>query len=230
MRPFNMCGVLGNAFRDVEQELQIQFRTLNARQTLYRAGEWIDHAVVLGEGWAFCYRVLSDGRRQILSFVLPGDLVAAHIAFRPVLAYSVQTLTPARVCMINRARLSAHLQADPAALEYLVGLCIGETEEGYDMLADLGRRRAEERIARLILRIRNQLAGRGLIKGETFLFPLRQQHIADAVGLTPIHVNRVLGLFRRAGLIDFSKQTMRILDLKGLARTADMDGALRDAA
>lgn len=225
-----MCGVMGEAFLDLEQELHKEFRTLNARQRLYRAGEWTDHAVILCEGWAFCYSILSDGRRQILSFVLPGDLVAAHIAFRPALAYSVQTLTPARICLIDRARLSAHLQANPAALEHVVGLCIAETEVGYDMLADLGRRRAEERIARLILRIRNQLATRGLIKDEAFLFPLRQQHIADAVGLTPIHVNRVLGLFRRTGLIDFSKQTMRIFDLKGLARTADMNGEQRDAA
>ena len=88
------------------------------------------------------------------------------------------------------------------------------------MAADLGRRTADERIARLILRLSSRLAKRGMLQGQAMDFPLRQHQIADATGLTPVHVSRVLSNFRRKGLIDINGRSLTILNATELSRVA----------
>ena len=84
----------------------------------------------------------------------------------------------------------------------------------------LGRQTAEERIARLILNKLDRLGKRGMTDGRTMEFPLRQHHIADAVGLTPVHVSRIMSEFRRNDLIEISERSLTVLDLPGLRHTA----------
>ena len=89
------------------------------------------------------------------------------------------------------------------------------------MTIDLGRRTADERLARLILRLMKRLAKRGMVQGQTMEFPLRQHQIADATGLTPVHVSRVLGNFRRKGLIEINGRSLTILNATELNRVAN---------
>ena len=90
-----------------------------------------------------------------------------------------------------------------------------------DQLAvDLGRRTADERIARLILNLMDRLAKRGMAQDQTMDFPLRQHHVADATGLTPVHVSKVLSGFRRSGVIDYGNRSLTILDVASLQRIA----------
>ena len=89
------------------------------------------------------------------------------------------------------------------------------------MALDLGRRTASERIARQILNLAERLAKRGMMRGQTMEFPLRQRHIADATGLTPVHVSKVLGEFQRARLIEISSRSLTILNEPELRIAAD---------
>ena len=100
--------------------------------------------------------------------------------------------------------------------------CLFEKEQAEQLVTNLGRRRAEERIAHLFLNLRTRLQWRGLVRDDSFELPLRQQHIADATGLTPIHVNRVLGSLRKAGLITICDGMLKITDFAGLQRLADL--------
>ena len=89
------------------------------------------------------------------------------------------------------------------------------------MALDLGRRTADERIARLIVNIAGRLAKRGMRKSDSMEFPLRQRHIADATGLTPVHVSKVMGEFQRAGLFEIRGRVLTIFDELELRRAAE---------
>jgi CRP/FNR family transcriptional regulator len=98
---------------------------------------------------------------------------------------------------------------------------IDERRQADELAVDLGRRTADERLARLILKLSERLAKRGMVHEQTFEFPLRQWQIADATGLTPVHVSKVLGEFQRAGLIEIKDRSLTIRNPAELRRVAD---------
>lgn len=191
------------------------------RQAIYRAGDALDGIPVVCEGWAARVSRLSDGRRQILSFVLPGDLVSTNAVFVKSLNFFVEAITPIRYSYYDRADFNERLAKDPNLIKMLVGACLAEKDEADQLATNLGRRRAEERIARLFLHLKERLDLRGAVRDQSFAVPLRQQHIADATGLTPVHVNRVIAALRNDGLIEMANGILKIINLPGLQRVAD---------
>jgi CRP-like cAMP-binding protein len=147
-------------------------------------------------------------RRQSLSILLPGDFVSALAPFQDSFDFSVQALTDVRYCRIRRDDVRARLAQKTALFGDLAEFMVAERKEADEQLLDLGKRMAEERIAGLIWRLMER----------SFPFPLRQKHIADITGLTPVHVSRVIGTFRRRGLLTISGGTVTILDLPELRK------------
>ncbi len=188
---------------------------------IYRAGEILDGVPVICDGWAARVCRLSNGRRQILSFILAGDLVSTNAVFAGHLRFFVEAITAVRYSYYGRADLGQRLAAQPAVVRALLSACLAEKEEIDRLATDLGRRRADERVARLFLNLRERLDVRGLVRDQSFAIPLRQQHIADATGLTPEYVNRVIGAFRHDGLIEIDRGTLKIVNLIQLQRVAD---------
>ena len=187
---------------------------------IYRAGEPLDGILTICDGWAARVSHLPNGRRQILSFLLPGDFVSFVAMFTDVFEFFVEAVTPLRHCYYNGASIEARL-ARPNVFRAWVAALLQEKEQADQLVIDLGRRSAEARIARLFLSLRDRLGARGMISGQSFAFPLRQQHIADATGLTPVYVNHVLAAFRQDGLIVIADRSATIFDLAGLERVAD---------
>lgn len=196
--------------------------TARPRQTIVRAGERLAGIPVLAEGWAVRISRLPDGRRQILSFLLPGDMISVGAVFTERLSYFVEAVTPVRCVYYDRADLTAQLAADPRKFNMFVGLLLGDKDRAYQLAVDLGRRDAAERIARLILHLMQRLEPRGLVSEGAFDLPLRQQHIADATGLTSVHVNRVFCAFRQNGIVEMRNGRLAILDLEALRRRAEL--------
>lgn len=196
--------------------------TARPRQTLIRGGERLLGVPVLVEGWAARVSRLPDGRRQILSFLLPGDLISAGSVFTERLAYFVEAVTPVRCIYYDRADFAAQLSADSRKFNAFVSLLLGDKDRAYQLAVDLGRRDAAERIARLILNLMQRLSSRGLVMDGAFDLPLRQQHIADATGLTSVHVNRVFCAFRQNGVLDMRNGRLFVLNLDALRRRADL--------
>lgn len=178
---------------------------------------------ILCYGWAVGYVRLPDGRRQILSILLAGDLFSSKLIFKETPHFAVQSLTDARFSRISRADLKARLDRNPNALGALAKVCVEEGTAADDLLIDLGRRSADERIARLILSVTERLRSRVVIREERYPFPLRQQDIADVVGLTPVHVSRVIKKFRQTGLIEWAGGSLTIVDPVGLRRIGLVD-------
>ncbi|MBV9841346.1 MAG: Crp/Fnr family transcriptional regulator [Sphingomonadaceae bacterium] len=165
------------------------------RRELISEGEPIRERYALLAGWACRQRILSDGRRQILSFLLPGDLIGVcqhsnPLAATTIIAISELVTCPAPVADPGSALAEAYARS--AALE-----------ERY-MLAHitrLGRFDARERLADWLLETQQRLATTGLSVADQFPLPLTQEMLADALGLTSVHVNRTLQAMRRDGLL-----------------------------
>lgn len=195
-----------------------------ARRIVCRDGDLHDAVPVICDGWAASIATLSDSSRQILSILLPGDIVSTTLLFDSRGQYLVEAITDVRYRIFRRSELKPALFKRTALLENLSKAWVEEKSRADQLIVDLGRRTADERIARLILNLVERLAKRGMARGEPIEmdFPLRQRHIADATGLTSVHVSKVLTEFRRAGLIKLRERSLTILDLGGFRRVANM--------
>jgi CRP/FNR family transcriptional regulator, anaerobic regulatory protein len=183
-----------------------------------------DAVPIICSGWAASVTMLPDGRRQILSFLLPGDVISAGSLFAPRPRRVIQAITDVQYRKFRRHELKVILLKRQDFLDKVLTTWVEEESRADDLIVDLGRRSGDERIARLILKLVERLRTRDMVRGDPLEmeFPLRQHHIVDATGLTQVHVSKVISDFRRAGLIKFSSRTLTILDLAGLHHKANI--------
>jgi len=194
-----------------------------------RAGEQVatrnqvsSDVFVVCRGWAFRYFQLSDGRRQILKFLLPGDVFSSVTVFETAFHFSVKALTEVQVSGFSRSEIRARCVADPNVQIAVANSCITDTHDATELLTALGQCSAEERIAHLLLHLMPRIAARNVIREQRYPFPLRQQHIADAVGLTPVHVSRVFSVFRDRYILAMSEGYLKVFDLPELERIGSL--------
>lgn len=191
--------------------------TLPAGAQLFAQDARLDEAYTLFEGWVMLYRTLDDGRRQILRFALPGDFLGFQPLANGTVLHSAQALTPVRLCVFKRERMMAMFRDHPELAIQMAGITARDEALAHDHMTSLGRRPAKERIAQLFLELHQRLAARGTVNERAGIpVPLKQEHIADAVGLTTIHVNRTLRALREGGLAILRGGMLRILDREAL--------------
>src|SRR5260370_85956 len=142
---------------------------------------------------------LSDGSRQILLFLLPGDIISPSLLFGPMAHCSVEAITEVQYRSFRRDDLKALLARAPDLIENIAKIWTDRKLRAEQLAVDLGRRTADERIARLILSLRERLASRGMVQDQTMDFPLRQHHLAEATGLAACHISTVLSGCGRRG-------------------------------
>jgi CRP/FNR family transcriptional regulator len=225
-RESGFCGTLfGSATADAKPDQQPGWQHFVAA----RAGEQIatrnqvsSDVFVLCAGWAYRYFQLSDGRRQILKFLLPGDLFSSVTIFEKAFHFSVKALTEVQLSGFSRSEIRAKCVADPGVRAAIANSCITDTHDATELLIALGQRSAEERIAQLLLHLMQRIAARNVIREQRYPLPLRQQHIADAVGLTPVHVSRILSQFRDRGLLELSEGVLQVFNLPELERIGSL--------
>jgi CRP-like cAMP-binding protein len=225
-RDFNFCGSLfgerQSARPSKHPPLTQTFEAIRARDVIYHAEQSSDHVVAICDGWAFRFHRLRDGRRHILSFLIAGDVISVGSLQKGSSSFSVQALTDVRLCRFNRDEVKTRLLDNAATFDDWLDRGATLQRQADRMAVALGRFLAHERIAWLILQLRDRLAARGLIAGDEFEFPLRQSHIADATGLTTVHVCRVLNSFRKDRLFTIRDGTLCLFDLPKLRRIADV--------
>lgn len=190
------------------------------RRMICHPKEWSEYILIICSGRAASSITLSDGRRQVLSLLLPGDIVFPTGVFEPTYGRAVEAITDVTYRKFKRSEFKSLLFEHPDLLETLTRVWAEERTRADQLTLDLGRRTADERIARLILTLAERLAKRSMMDGQTMEFPLRQRHIADATGLTPVHVSKVLGELQRAGLIKISGRSLTITDATELRQVA----------
>jgi CRP-like cAMP-binding protein len=187
---------------------------------LLTEGELHTKFYLIVAGWAYAYKMLEDGRRQILSVLLPGDICdIGNLAPRRT-DHSVAALTPLGVVEISYSALRQAMAEHPAIAEALWRRAFVGASIQREWTLNLGQRSALERIAHLFCELHVRLARTGHAADCNFHLPLRQSDIADATGLTTVHVNRVLKQLRDRGLITLSVRDFRINDLPTLTEIA----------
>ena len=204
-----------------QAQLKQVHQTIRARQNIYRARDETEDVHVICNGWAFRFVQLAEGRRQILSFLLPGDFESSASIFKSHRPFSIQALTDVHYCKFNRVDMQTRITEQPHVLKELARFWGDEQDCADHAIASLGQQSAEARISGLIIMLMERLRARGMAHNSSFSFPLRQQHIADAVGLTPVHVSRVIGQFHMAGIVRIAQRQIEILDETGLRRIAN---------
>lgn len=192
-----------------------------ARRVFCRQDEVRDQVPVICSGWAAAYVNLPNGDRQILTFILPGEFVSASLIFSGGQSVWVEAIGDVRYRTFSRTDLVRDIIRHPDSFAYISDVWMEEKRRADRLVVDLGRRTAEERIASLLLDLLDRLRTRKLVQaGGGFEFPLRQHHIADATGLTSVHVSKVLSDFRRRGVFSISERILTINDIAALKRSA----------
>ncbi len=205
--------------------LPLAQRASPAEAELCAAGAVGTRPRFLIQGWASRLRMLPDGRRQIFHLVLPGDLIGSCL--RPHQPAAAATVALTRVETASAAGLAAILgAAPPQAGSSLAAACAALERHGESLLLDqitrLGRQTAYERTAHLLLEIWERLAVVGLAEDNTFPWPLRQDTLADLLGLSVVHVNRTLQQLRRDGVIELRGGVAVLLHPERLQEAADV--------
>ncbi|MEZ5995540.1 MAG: Crp/Fnr family transcriptional regulator [Hyphomonadaceae bacterium] len=195
-----------------------------AHQIILRKGEAPTHIYTLHDGWAYRAVHLDDGRRQILSFALPGDVFCLETMRLPEyrLPYAMHALTQVTLCAFDVGGMRELLSSPEAQFRVAVE-CQRQSALLERRLVDIGRRRAVGRLARLVLDLESLLKARGLASGEDFDFPLRREDVADALGLTSEHVSRTLVAMKSTGVLDVHQGRAYILDREQLDHIATVE-------
>ena len=157
-----------------------------------RQGTQSEHLYTVLNGWAFRYKILDDGRRQILNYALPGDMVGLQGALMREMEHSVEALTPLTLCVFPRSKLYELYSHFPSLAFDITWLAAREEQLIDEHLVSLGRRTALERTAYLLLHLFARAEELGLTKNGAVQFPLTQQHLADTLGLSLVHTNKTL--------------------------------------
>ncbi len=188
-----------------------------------REDDRIEHCCVLLEGFAIRHKVTNGGDRQIVSIQIPGDFVDLQNSLLDVADHSVQTLTKAHVALIPVAAIEALIADRPALGRALWRDTLIDAAIFREWIVNVGRRDAASRIAHLLCELSVRLTFAGLVKDHCYKMPLTQEQLADAVGLTPIHVNRTLRDLERQKLIKREKRTICIVDWAALQELGDFN-------
>ena len=194
---------------------------VQAGGALVREGQTNARLFTLYAGWAFRFKTLSDGRRQILNFLLPGDLVGLQQEFGEVSAHGIEALTDCALCVFENDSLWAVFREHPRLAYDITWLAAHEEGNVDDNLLTAGRRNATERVAMLLIHLYRRLERIGLVDDDTVAFPLNQQHIADALGLSLVHTNKTLRRLSQLGLHQIKDGRLRLLNPRALARVAE---------
>ncbi|GAC1346359.1 MAG: Crp/Fnr family transcriptional regulator [Acetobacteraceae bacterium] len=183
---------------------------------LVRQGDPASPLLTILSGWAFRYSMLSNGRRQILSLHLPGDTVGLDTLLTGAPTYPVQSAGAVTYCYIEHERAAAVAQDAPWFRRRALEALAADRATAEAALTRLGQCNAEERVASLFLELYDRLLERGLAANGSFKLELTQQHLADLVGLTAVHLNRVLQRLKGRKLLAMSGHQVTLPDAQSL--------------
>lgn len=200
---------------------QLRVRQVNSRknQVIMPPKSAARSIFTIKSGWVARFRLLRDGSRQILSFLLPGDVVKAEPLSAPASSLH-RAMCDTVLCEFDCDALLHYLTSEPGTSIDLVSQCQKEKDMLDETIISLAKRSADERLARLFTEIRDRLFADTDDAPLTFHTPLRRDDISDALGLTPVHVSRILRRLRGSQIMHFNRGLIEIEDLTKLKALA----------
>jgi CRP-like cAMP-binding protein len=194
---------------------------VEARQDLVHDGEHPTDCNLILEGFACRYKLMPDGKRQIMSFQIPGDIVDIQGAIMGRMDHSLGALTRCKIVVIPHATVLAITEKHPRLARAMWKDTLVDAAVFREWMASIGRRSAYERIAHLMCEMAVRLEAVGLGSDGSYPWPITQTEVGDSLGLSSVHVNRTLQELRGDGLIGLRGSTLVIHDWEGLQRAGD---------
>lgn len=208
--------------------LQTNTKSFDRRINLRSEGESGEQCFVLQFGWACCYKLLLNGRRQIINFAIPGDFLGLRSVLFRVSDHSIASVTPVQVSAFSEHELFETINRYPRVATAILWALSCEEAIVVEHLVNLGRRNALERVAHFLIEFGERLQVVGLATDKGYECPFTQDDLADALGLSAIHLNRILRQLRERQLLTLSLGTLQIHDLPGLAKIAQFSDQYLD--
>ncbi len=212
------------ADRDIDflEKLKKSHIEIEAGKDIIIAGDDDTPIYTLFSGWAFRYKTLPDGRRQILNFLMPGDPIGFQAHMFDAAPHGVQALTDVQLCAFHRRHIWELFRAHPELAFDLTWLTAREEGVVDESLLSVGRRNAMEKVGALLIHIYKRADALGLKHNGGVIFPLTQSHIADALGLSLVHTNKSLRRLARLGLHEIKNGALMIKNGRALERLAQV--------
>ena len=224
VRTVTPCAAPSETGGTVVPRFRIAGQRFPAGCEIVEQGESGHQFFVITDGWAIQYELLEDGGRQILDFLLPGSVVGFHPDGEALSPHFVQALTGVRACRLSTAGFLDAAKSNPALALRLAAVASRSHYRSLRRLTLIGRRTAKERVAVLLFELHRRAQRWSLSPWEDEIpLPLTQEHIGDALGLTNVHVNRMLRELREEGVLVLKHGVLRLLDPGRLAEIAGHD-------
>ena len=198
-------------------------RPFEAGHELIRQGSRPENVFLLEEGWACRHKITPDGARQIVAYLIPGDLCDIHIFILKTMDHGISLLSDAKVAAVPKQTMLDLMRTRPVVAEALFWATLVDEATLREWLVNMGQRDAFERMAHLFCEMWVRTCEVGLVTDQRFFLPLTQHELGDTIGLTAVHTNRTLQRMRAEGLISLSNRQLTILDLDRLKAVAGFD-------
>ncbi|WP_236960890.1 Crp/Fnr family transcriptional regulator [Methylobacterium durans] len=207
---------LSEADKRTLETLSARTREVEARQDLIQEGERPEVVHLVMSGLACRYKVLPDGKRQILAFLVPGDFCDLHVAILGFMDHSICTLTPCTTVAISSETIAELALNHPRITRALWWATLVDEGVLREWLTGMGQRSSEAQTAHLFCELLVRLQAVGLAASNSCYLPLTQNELADALGISPVHMNRTLQQLRTVGLIVLAKGMLTVPDVARL--------------
>ena len=209
--------------RDALTNLPMQVANLKADQDVVREGDRPTRSFTVLEGFACTFKVVGEGKRQIMAFHVPGDVPDLQSLHLKVLDNSVGTITPCKVGFVRHETLHDLCGRYPRIAGALWRQTLVDAAVFREWITNVGRREGYSRMAHILCELVVRMRAVGLTQDDTCDLPITQAELADATGLSTVHVNRVLQELRGDGLIRLAGGALTVLDWDGLRKAGDFD-------
>jgi CRP-like cAMP-binding protein len=211
---------------DIEaiRSLPLFIKQAEAHHFVVRDGQRPTHCCLVAVGFCVRTKTTGDGKRQILSIHIPGeipDLQSLHLA---VMDHDLVTLTPATLGFIEHHTLRELLRRRPSLADLFWRDTLIDAAMFREWIVNVGQRAAPSRLAHVVAELHERLKSIKQIDGNTFEMPLTQEQIGEALGITAVHANRVIRQLRQEGILEFSRGRVTILNQQALLDLAGFDG------
>ena len=209
--------------RDGIRNLPFKLRALEAQSYTIREGDRPDRCAILLSGYAFRHKVTGNGSRQIMSLHIPGEALDFQNMFLRESDHNIQMLTRGTVAEIPRQAIEELVLSNPNVGRAILIFTLVEASIFREWVLNIGRRDARTRIAHLLCEFAYRLTALGIMLDGPYELPMTQEQLADATGLTAVHVNRVLQGLQREGLIERDRRIIRFPSWARMRDVADFN-------
>jgi CRP-like cAMP-binding protein len=214
---------LGQESRDAILRLPMIIKDIPADHDIVRIGDQPGECCLVLDGWLCRYKMLAEGRRQIMSFHIPGDMPDLHSLYLRRMDHSLATIVPATIALVHHRDMHDLAQRHEEVAVAIWRESLIDAAIFREWMVGMGRRSAHQRIAHLLCEMATKARAVGLNDHHTYPWPVTQPEVADSLGLSDVHVNRVLSDLKRDGLITLGRRVLTVHDWDALARLGQFD-------